>query len=79
MKQSPKFLEIGFGALDDSIAHQLKKQGFKYKSKDTRRFENHKDSILFLTFGGYFSDKQRKVLFNKLFLKIKSHVKKYNP
>lgn len=69
---------IHFGALADEFALQLKKQGFKYDSKEMDRFQDLESSILKLSFADIVTDSQKEKLYQRLYRKIVSHVCKIN-
>ncbi len=71
-------LKIGFGALEGTIAQQLKKQKLLFDKETAKDFEQTKVRVLHLRFGGYLTDKQYNCIQKKLFKKIVSHVRKLN-
>lgn len=78
MEKHTKELKLGFGALLPKISTQLRKQGFKFDKEKVKLFEKCKESILYLMFNSFLSDKQIDILFDKLRRKIVAHVKLKN-
>lgn len=76
--QKERQLKLGFGALVPKISTQLRKQGFKYDKDKVKLFEKCLDSILYLMFNDFLSDKQIDRLYDKLRKKIVAHVKLKN-
>ncbi len=71
-------LKIGFGALEGTIAQQLKKQKFLFDKKTVRGFEDIRTSYLRLRLNGYLPDAQSNKIRERLFKKILAHVSKLN-
>lgn len=69
---------IHFGALAEEFALQLKKQGFKYDTAETDKFQDWESCILKLSFSGLLNDSQKSKLYARLYRKIVSHVCKVN-
>ncbi len=78
MENETKQLKLGFGALLPKISTQLRKQGFKFDKEKVKLFEKCLDSILYLMFNDFLSDKEIDKLFDKLRRKIVAHVKLKN-
>ncbi|MEK6881052.1 MAG: hypothetical protein AABY22_15645 [Nanoarchaeota archaeon] len=76
--KQPPFLKLNFGAMSDKIKTQLSNQGFKYNTTVISEYQKYHDYILHLSFQNILTDKQKDVAQNKLFNKIKSHLKKAN-
>lgn len=66
-------IEIHYNAFE-TIEEQLKKQG--YSCKDIKLYEKAKDSILFLWFHSFLTDKEHDKAISKLHKKIIKNVKK---
>jgi hypothetical protein len=66
-------IEIHYNAFE-TIEEQLKEQGFW--CKDIKLYEKAKDSILFLWFHSFLTDKEHDKAINKLHKKIIKNVKK---
>ncbi len=72
-------LGIAFGVLADSIAKQLKKQGFKFDAKKDDTFEKEREAITRLRFGSHLlTDSEVDRITNKLYKEIVKHVAKEN-
>ncbi len=74
-----KNLEISFGLMYPTILMQLKKQKFKYQDKEVKQFNELREHITRLVFGGILSRTESDKCFMKLFKKIQAHVNKLNP
>ena len=70
-----KQLEIRFGILNPSIKMQLKKQKLNFSIEAAKNFEDYRQSLITLHFGGILNDSEYQKALNKLFNKIKAHVK----
>lgn len=72
--------EIGFhfGALSDSIAEQIKKQGFKSNAKEVLRFDAQANAIITLSLGGILTDSAKDKCLAKLHANIVKHICKEN-
>ncbi len=69
-----KQLTIGFGALQPTIAKQLKKQNFKFDTEKVKHYEKLRESVSFCIFNGLITDKSRILADKKLFKLIENHV-----
>lgn len=77
-KRLPETFGIRFGILNAKIGKQIKEQGLKYNGDEVSRFENLRDAIHSLSFGGLLVDSQIDKLWLKLYNKILRHVGKEN-
>lgn len=73
-----KTLGMHFGMLSNSIAKQLKDQGFRYYSKNVKEFQRDLDAILRLWIDGYIPDKLKIKYTERLFKTIEKHVMDVN-
>jgi hypothetical protein len=69
---------ISFGCMSDPIATQLKEFGYKFDRKEVMRFEEMKDAIHTLAFGGIIPDSTINNCFQKLYNKVEAHICKKN-
>lgn len=73
-----KTIQIGFNPLRPSVAIQLTEQGFKFNKDEAEEFEDCRNAIFNLSINSLLTDKQEAQVKQKLFNRIKAHVKKVN-
>lgn len=69
---------IGFGVFHPTIRMQLKKQKLNFSIEAAKEFEELRQAIISLYFGGILTDKGYQNALQKLFNKIKRHLKIHN-
>ena len=70
--------KIRFGALCDTIATQIRKQGLKFEKSTIKEFQKDADAVNRLKWADVISDKEASKVLSKIFTKIKSHVSRVN-
>lgn len=73
IKQKPT-LVMGFGIINETIAKQLKQQGFKFDKQKVKEFENIRNSINTLYFARFLTEKAKTKATSKLFVKLTEHI-----
>lgn len=71
-------MEIKFGALQNSIATQLKAQDIPFDSDKVKSYQALSHSIGMLYVHGVIIESERDNAYNRLYKKIANHVKKFN-
>ncbi len=71
-------LEIHLGFFAPTIAHQLRKQKFRYSPKTARILQRYSTAIGELALGGLITDREKARMRDKLFTQIKRHVVQMN-
>lgn len=69
---------IHFGALAPTISKQLKEQKLKFSEEKAKEFETSRQAVIQLMFAGILNDSQTQKAYDKLFTKIKQHIKSKN-
>lgn len=78
MNATDNKLSINFGALSDTIAKQLRKQGFDFHTNTVAHFQKQSESILILRMGNILPDSAVDKAYSNLHKKIVKHVKQFN-